>query len=170
MIDVDALLDQMARRDRALNAGSTHIPLALRTTSGPLPEAESPNDRPLLEWPSERHLAPRRCHRCRSTALETDEPYGLVRHGETRCMLCSRVVVRWRADNTERAPLAPLTDDELHPRRGRPPKATEGAPPRMGRPPGTGRSLCPECLTRSARVDRSRCRACAAARAGRVAP
>lgn len=136
MIDVDALLERERRRRDGLRKGGL---FGVRTYGGRRDDAESTLDRPELRWPSQRHQAPRRCHHCRSTALETDAPYGLVKSGETRCMLCSRVVCRWRADNTERAPLPP----EEAPRRGRPFGSTNGAGTRCD-----NCGTCPPCRQR----------------------
>ena len=35
-------------------------------------------------------------------AFETTPPYGFVKRGESACFVCSRVVVRWRADGSRR--------------------------------------------------------------------
>lgn len=102
MIDFDELIEQLTRREWALNTGSSHIPRDQRANAGPRGDAESPLDRPELRWPSQRHQAPTRCHHCGAGGanLLTDPPHGTVKHGETTCLLCGRVSVRWRAERT----------------------------------------------------------------------
>lgn len=119
--DVAAIVEAANRRERGLKAGSTHIPLALRPPKGPRADADSPNDRPELRWPSERREVPRACWHCGAGGgmFEADLPHGLRKRGEIRCLLCSRVIVRLKADGTRPIPLA---DDEPRPRRGHPPK------------------------------------------------
>lgn len=125
--DIEEILERETRRAQALNAGSMHVPAFLRSEKGPLPGAVSELDAPLLLWPSQRHLMPRRCPNedcgVGSANFDTDPPYGRSRHGATTCMLCSRTVVRWKDDRTRPVP---LTDDDLMPRRGRPPGVKGG--------------------------------------------
>lgn len=102
--DIAEILETATRRERALLAGSTHVPVALRSAPGPRPDAVSPLDRPLLLWPSERRLVPARCWNCGAgrANFETKAPYGLQKVGEIECGPCSRVVVRLKADGTRR--------------------------------------------------------------------
>ena len=100
--DLAEILEQAARRERALLAGSTHVPVALRSAPGKRDDAVSPLDRPLLLWPSERGQVPSRCWNCNAgrANFETKAPYGLVKVGVVSCLLCSRVQVNLRADGT----------------------------------------------------------------------
>lgn len=77
-----------------------------RLYAGPLPGAESPLDRPLLRYPTQWGERPTRCPHCGAGLAnhETHPPHGLVRSGETTCLLCSRTVCRWRDDGTRPLP------------------------------------------------------------------
>lgn len=121
--DVAELIETATRRELALK-GSLVTTRNPKAYVGPRPDAVSPLDRPEIRWPSERHLVPERCWNCGTGRLnfDIDAPYGLRKAGEVTCRSCSRVQVRLKADNTERAPLPPPTPEELTPRRGRPPK------------------------------------------------
>ena len=120
--DIDALLDQCARRERALQ-GSQHVPTGYgRSTvnAGPRPDAVSPLDRPELLWPSERNKLPRRCWNCQAGSAHFDygdAPYGLQKTGTVTCVTCSHVVVRLKADGIRPVVLPP----DPGPKRGRPP-------------------------------------------------
>lgn len=103
MIDfnLDEIIDRETRRARA-SVGSHHANAGGPRWQGPRADAVSPNDRPELRWPSQRHLVPSRCWNCGASRAnyDTTPPYGLVKRGETTCMTCSRVVVRWRPDGS----------------------------------------------------------------------
>jgi len=119
MMNLDEILEAANRRRMALDAGSMHVPASLRSSKGPRPDAESSLDVPQLLWPLQRHLIPARCSHCGASGanFETDQPYGSIRHGEVRCLLCSRTVVRLKTDAFR--PTV-LTGEDLKPRRGRP--------------------------------------------------
>ena len=120
--DLDEIIDRETRRERALAAGSKHTGPDGPRWQGPRADAVSPNDRPERLYPSQWHDRSRRCWNCGagSANLVTHPPHGLVKSGETTCMLCGRVTDRWRDDKTRA--YAPSKADLAAPKRGRPPK------------------------------------------------
>lgn len=53
---------------------------------------------PVVRWPEGRGHVPLRCPRphC-GGVVEVDPPYGLIKWGEARCLMCSRAVARLQA-------------------------------------------------------------------------
>jgi hypothetical protein len=94
MRDLTTLLDENARREAALR-GSRHYAPSSPRWDGPLPDAQPSRERPTLRWPVERHLVPPACWNCgaKRANFEDDPPCDGIRHGEIRCLTCSRVVV-----------------------------------------------------------------------------
>lgn len=104
MIDLDAILDQAARRARALQGSHHANHQHRRSWEGPRADAESELDRPELLWPAQRRQVPARCHQCGAgrAMFDVDAPYGLRTRGDVTCLACTRVIVRLRADWTRR--------------------------------------------------------------------
>jgi hypothetical protein len=154
---IRGLLEAARRRELALS-GSSHLPTRTPAHAGPRPDAVSPLTAPELRWPSQQDKLPKRCTYCGSPGLSTDPPYGLVKFGETTCLLCSRVVVRWKADGTRSIRELAANLGVIGPaKRGRPPtpwtatlREKTQAPQRLcadncGRPPRNGRLRCSSC-------------------------
>jgi biotin operon repressor len=88
-----------------------------------------------------------RCGACRAR-LQVEWPLGFA--GRLYCYHCGREY----AEIVDKLPTRlPLSDEDVRPRRGRPPK------------PGTGGALCPECQTQTVSRSRwARCSSCNTAR------
>lgn len=151
-LDLDALIERETRRRVALDQATSAQAHTARGWAGKRADAASSNDRPELIWPDQRYRLPGRCWNCGATpaSFETDPPYGTVRRGETTCLLCSRVVVRWKSVAPRPVVLAP--EASLAPKRGRPPGTATV--------PADDRPRCAVCRRRAARPGRSNCRAC----------
>lgn len=137
--DVDAILETMRRRERALQtAGSHQSKFNGPRWDGPRPDAQPSADRPILVWPDQRRDIPRSCWNCGagSANYEVRAPYGLVKTGEVNCLVCSRVVVRLRA-------LAPRVALEPKPE----PEIVRPGRPYLGPVLPDGRRACRACLT-----------------------
>jgi len=151
--DIAALLDQAARREQALR-GSQHNAHRQTSYAGPRPDAVSPLAAPEYLWPSQMDKKPKRCTYCSSPGLSTDPPHGLVKFGETTCLLCSCVVVRWRADGTRTIrEIAADLGAIAPPKRGRPPR------------PKPERGTCIRCDGETLSDKRQLCQVCIAAQA-----
>lgn len=154
---IRGLLEAARRRERALS-GSSHLPTRTPAHAGRRSDAISPLEAPELRWPSQQHLTPRQCPHCRSFGLSTDPPDGFAPFGETTCLLCSRVVVRWKADGTRSIREVAADLGVIGPaKRGRPTtpwtatlRETQQAPQR----------LCIDNCNRPARDGRLRCSSC----------
>jgi hypothetical protein len=99
---IDELVESHTRRELALKGG-TNAPIRY---VGPIAGAEPSRDRPTLLWPDGRHLIPRHCHHCGAgnANFDIDPPYGAVRHGDVRCLVCSRTIVLLRDAGTQSSP------------------------------------------------------------------
>lgn len=155
-IDLEAIIEQERRRVAAMSNATSAQARNQTVHDGRRADAESPNDRPCLIWPDQRHLLPPRCHHCGAgrANFETRPPYGMIKRGETTCLVCSRVEVTWRALVPKPAPLSP--EESLAPKRGRPP----GPSTEAYRAPTP---YCSDCRVRVARVGSAYCKVCAPA-------
>jgi hypothetical protein len=101
--DLNEIIERETRREAALAAGSMHVPLAMRSAAGPLPDAVSPLDAPELLWPTERAKVPERCPNCgagRSSFVVSADGFALSKCGEVSCLMCTRTIVRLKDDKT----------------------------------------------------------------------
>lgn len=117
---LDEIIEAATRRERALAAGSTHVPADARSDRGPRPDAVSSLDAPEILWPLQKDQLPPRCENCGAgrASFEITPPYGSVRYGDATCLMCTRVVRRLKSDALRRMS---MTDGDLNPKRGRPP-------------------------------------------------
>jgi hypothetical protein len=80
--------------------------LSPRSASLALPARTRPDGVPSIRWPSQRHLAPRRCGNCNAALLRTVVPTAEEPMVDVECLYCSRVVVELRHDAAP-APMTP---------------------------------------------------------------